>query len=42
MNQQIIFAALQAFVKHVFHNTSMSKIASEMGIAKDFSFALAL
>ena len=34
MNQQIVFAALQAFVKHGFHNTSMSKIASEMGIAK--------
>ena len=34
MTQKIISAALQAFVKHGFHNTSMIKIAKEMGIAK--------
>jgi len=34
MSQQIVFASLQAFLKFGFHNTSMAKIAKEMGIAK--------
>lgn len=34
MSEQIVSAALQAFEKHGFHNTSMSKIAQEMNIAK--------
>ncbi len=34
MRKEILCAALQAFVKHGFHNTSMIKIANKMGIAK--------
>lgn len=34
MRQTIILVSMQAFVKHGFHNTTMSKIAAEMCIAK--------